>query len=74
MSDLINKTFEEVCPHCKRKNKVHILLRETSYNEWRPFHCAYCGLKINNIKAVRTPKSELIDDGTDNAEEKKKIN
>ena len=53
-------TFARPCPHCGQTNEVSIVMRKIGVNEWVAFHCAACGLKIDDIRAADTPKTKII--------------
>ncbi|MCL2087115.1 MAG: hypothetical protein FWH05_05920 [Oscillospiraceae bacterium] len=63
------KSFEADCPTCSRTNVVTITLRKDSFNELEDFHCAYCGLRIDQIHAAKAPKSRLREVGGHDADE-----
>ena len=57
---MIKETYEFVCPHCHKKNKVTALLDE-DFNDPEDVHCDFCGLKITEIPAAEPPVSKCID-------------
>ena len=56
---MMEHTFARQCPHCGQTNEVSIVMREKGINEWAAFHCAACGLKIDDIRAADTPKTKI---------------
>ena len=53
------ETYEVICPHCQKKNKVYVVLNE-DFNEKEEFHCDFCGLEIGSIPAAEPPRTEYI--------------
>ena len=58
---MTEKTYEIVCPHCRKMNKVTVMLNE-DFNDPEDVHCAFCGLKIIEMPAAETPRTECIEE------------
>jgi len=58
---MTEKKYEIVCPHCKKKNIVTVLLNE-AFNDTEDVHCAFCGLKITELPAAKPPKTECVEE------------
>ncbi len=57
---MIEKSYELVCPHCHKKNKVTVLLNE-DFNDQEEVHCDFCGLKITDLPAEEIVTTECIE-------------
>ena len=57
---MIEKTYEIVCPHCQKKNKVFVLLNE-DFNDPEEFYCDFCGLKMGEMPAAEPPETECLE-------------
>lgn len=54
------KTYEVVCPHCHKKNKVYVRLND-DFNGREDFFCDFCGLKIGEMQAAEPPVTKCED-------------
>ncbi|MBR1944833.1 MAG: hypothetical protein IJ846_00875 [Alphaproteobacteria bacterium] len=52
---MFEKTYEMICPNCKKTNKVSVRLNE-NFNGKEEVHCGFCGEKITEMPAAEPPK------------------
>ncbi len=52
---MFEKTYEMICPNCKKTNKVLVRLNE-NFNGKEEVHCGFCGEKITEMPAAEPPK------------------
>lgn len=53
--------FEVICPHCQKKNRVYVTLRD-AFNQKEEFACDYCGLEIGSVSAAEPPRTEYVEE------------
>ena len=56
------KSFRATCLNCKTINEITVLLDRTGFNEWYDFHCAHCGLKVQEVLAAIAPQVKIGED------------